>query len=118
MRSRVRPSNLPQSDVLDYVVLTLFKHQMRTFASRPDIFPQIRKIDLVPDPGCRFDCFGLREVGVPPEIRELIAEHGLAQAQETIHIPRLNGTLLSVEVNREIEVIRDENARGVPMLLG
>src|SRR4051795_8820563 len=100
------------------MVLTFLQHKVRTLSSRADIFPQIRKIDLVPDPGCRFDCFGLRKVGVPPKIRELIAEHGLAQAQETIHIPRLNGTLLSVEVNREIEVIRDENARGVPMLLG
>ncbi len=51
------------------------------------------------------------DFGIAPEIGQGIAERGVAQAQEAVHVPAVQVVLVGVDIDREIEEIGHERNR-------
>ena len=78
---------------------------------RQNIFVQVDQVDARPDRRCGFDCLLIGQARITVKVRFWITERGSAQSQEAIHVPGLQHLLIGVEIDREVEEIRDEGNR-------
>src|SRR5437773_7022169 len=108
----VKPvSQLTQPDLVDPMVGTLDEDQVRALASRQDVLPEVRAVDRVPDGAGRSLSLVVGEAGISMEIRLRLLERGGPQEQEPLDVPVANVGLRRVDVDAEVEEVRDEHAR-------
>src|SRR5690349_20260494 len=106
-------SDLAQQHALDRMIGALRQHDMGTFTRRQDVVAQIHAVDLGPDAMSR------RARLVGPEILEMVEvggrllEDGPLQQQEALEVPGFDIRRARVEVDREVEEIR-QDYRGRP----
>src|SRR5690606_1659833 len=102
---------LPQGDIADAVIVALAQNGLRALARRQDVLAQIGKVDRSPDRIGRAHGFLVAQMRVTMKIGFRVLERRAAQAQETLDVPAADRFLVGIEIDREIEKIRNERLR-------
>src|SRR4028118_1238929 len=91
------------------VVRTFLEYQPRTVFGGLDVLLEVGVIYLVPDAQRAILGFLDREVRETVEVRGVVPQRLFSQTQEALQVPRLDVLFLRVHVDREVDVIGDED---------
>src|SRR5262245_3753016 len=84
---------------------------MRAFARGQDVLAKVQSVDVVPDLEGGDSCFVIAQVRVAMKVRIRVVENSLPKTQEAVDVPLADVRFFSIDVNGEIEEIRNERAR-------
>ena len=98
---------LAQRDLFHQMVLGFLQDEVGALARRQDILMQIDEINATPDGSGGLSPPQSDSVSVTVEIGFRIAERRATQREKPIHIPIQQHVFVGIEIDREIEKIRD-----------
>src|SRR5690606_13758322 len=99
---------LAQCYFLDQMISAFSKHQIRTWPRRENILAQVLQIDVRPKAFGNRQRRILRQLRIAMEEGFGVLERGFTQAHETVDVPLMDEILGSIDIDREIEEIRDK----------
>jgi len=102
---------LAQAQSVDGVVGVFAQYQGGPRPGGQDVLDQVGPVDGSPDVARRAGCLLIGQTGVVVEVRCRIGERTGSHRQKTFDVPLFNILDASVDVDREVEKIRDHQAR-------
>src|SRR5690606_28427118 len=102
------PLELPQRYFLDQMVGAFLQDQAGARTGRKDVLLEVLQIDVVPEPFRDGEGGIRRKLRVAMEEGIRIPERGFTQPHETLHIPLVDQFFLGIDIDGEIEEVRDE----------
>ena len=91
------------------MLAVLAQHQIGAAARGDHVLGQVRAVDRAPDPQRRLLRLLVGELRVAAEVRARIGEGGAPQLQEPVHVPALHVLHPGVDVDGEVEEVRDRH---------
>src|SRR6185312_12173133 len=77
-----------------------------------DVGREVRPIDGVPEVTRLADCLAGGQVGIAGEVGARVAEGGVAQRQESAHVPVAYVLGVGIDIDREVEKVTDGKPGG------
>ena len=91
------------------MILVFVEDHRGAFTSGGDVFAQVWQVDCRPDHARRRFGLRVRQTGVSAEEGVFTREGSLAKSEESVDIPLLDIGFFSIDVDREVEVVRYGN---------
>src|SRR5688572_27913000 len=105
----------PQAHATYAMIGILVEDQRRPIAGWKDVGFQVHKVDLSPDTATLGNRLLIGEAYITMEIRCRIAESCVAKGEEPCDVPLLDIDRIGIDIDGEVEIVRDECTGGAPL---